>query len=125
MANLLQQSILGQHWEVRTSHVQDAGEFEVVTETEKFLDQLIVPSRGEPLLQMEWEQSFDDEGRWTGSQQICHRVFRGGSTHAVRSELWKHLLNYYPPDITYEKRTEFRTKKVCIYSKQKVSHNND
>ena len=112
MAELLHQSMMVPHLEVRTSHVTDAGEFEVVTETEKFVEHLTEEPRENPVHQMEWELSFDEDGRCVNLDKILRRVFRGGAEHGVRLDLWKFLLEYYPPQTTYEERAELRKSKV-------------
>lgn len=114
MAELLHQSMLVPHLEVKTSHVTDAGEFEIVTETEKFIEHLDEKPREAPLHQMEWELSFDEDGRCSNFDQIRNRVFLGGAEHSVRLELWKFLLGYYHANLSYAERAELRKSKVKV-----------
>ena len=112
MTELLHQSMMVPHLEVKTSHVTDAGEFEVVTETEKFMEHLREEPRETPVHQMEWELSFDGEGRCQNFDNVLKRVFRGGAEPSVRLDLWKFLLGFYPVNQTYEERAELRKSKV-------------
>uniref|UniRef100_A0A7N8Y2P9 TBC1 domain family, member 17 n=1 Tax=Mastacembelus armatus TaxID=205130 RepID=A0A7N8Y2P9_9TELE len=61
-------------------------------------------TRGQPL--DKWECFLDPEGRVKNPEKVKELVFRGGITPALRKEVWKFLLGFYPWNSTVKERED-------------------
>uniref|UniRef100_A0AAR2IXZ3 Rab-GAP TBC domain-containing protein n=1 Tax=Pygocentrus nattereri TaxID=42514 RepID=A0AAR2IXZ3_PYGNA len=77
-----------------------------------------VVNRGQPL--DNWEQFLDPEGRITDPQKVKELVFRGGIVPALRKEVWKFLLGFYPWNSTAKEREDIIRVKTDEYFRMKV-----
>ncbi|XP_022784600.1 TBC1 domain family member 25-like isoform X2 [Stylophora pistillata] len=69
-----------------------------------------------PLKESEWQCHLDPEGRVLAIEEIWVRVFQGGGLEPVlRKEVWPHLLNVFPPDLTKEERERHLNMKSQVY----------
>ena len=65
--------------------------------------------------------SFDKDGRIPDVKKMKERIFRGGlESNALRREVWKYLLNYYPWSSTRDERTELIKQRKSEYLSMKV-----
>jgi len=77
--------------------------------------------RGQPLTQKEWQASFDKDGRVINVDQLKERIFRGGlESNALRRDVWKFLLNYFPWTSTRDERTELIKQRKSEYLAMKL-----
>ena len=89
------------------------GDYEVVTPRPSLLEDLPeVSPRTEALTQIDWELHFDGDGKMIDRKGLMMKVFRGGVEEVIRPEVWKYLLDFYDPDMTYKEKEEHRKKKV-------------
>ena len=78
-------------------------------------------ARGQPLTVKEWQMSFDKDGRLVDVGKMKERIFRGGlESHALRREVWKFLLNFYPWSSTRDERTEIAKQRKSEYTTMKL-----
>lgn len=78
-------------------------------------------ARGQPLTAKEWQTFFDKDGRINDVKKLKERIFRGGlESNALRREVWKFLLNYYPWTSTRDERNELAKQKKSEYFTMKV-----
>ncbi|CAN9493086.1 unnamed protein product [Ophioblennius macclurei] len=75
-------------------------------------------ARGPPL--DKWEELLDPEGRVTNPERVKELVFRGGITPALRKEVWKFLLGFYPWNSSAREREELLRVKTDEYFRMKV-----
>nr|XP_058969430.1 TBC1 domain family member 25-like isoform X2 [Pocillopora verrucosa] len=69
-----------------------------------------------PLKELEWQCHLDSEGRVLAIEELWVRVFHGGGLDPVlRKEVWPHLLNVFPPDLTKEERERHLKMKSQVY----------
>ncbi|XP_018326722.1 TBC1 domain family member 15 isoform X2 [Agrilus planipennis] len=73
------------------------------------------PPRGTPLTIEQWKTLQDNEGRIEDVEPIKAIIFRGGIDPALRKEVWKYLLDYYPWNSTHEERSKIIEKKKAEY----------
>ena len=74
-----------------------------------------VTRRG-PLKELEWQCHLDCEGRLLGIDELWARVFQGGGVEpSLRKEVWPHLLNVFPSDLTKEERQRHLNMKSEVY----------
>ncbi|KAG8439693.1 hypothetical protein GDO86_005750 [Hymenochirus boettgeri] len=76
--------------------------------------------RREPVSTSEWEASMDGEGRLQNVDHIKGIIFKGGLCHALRKEVWKFLLGYFPWDSTREERSLLQKRKTDEYFRMKL-----
>jgi len=67
---------------------------------------------------------FDTEGKIKDIQYIKRRIFKGGTSPSIRSEVWKFIFQYYPWDSTLEERTRIIQKRKVEYEKIKIQWKN-
>lgn len=101
-----------------------------------------IKPRGSPLNQTTFYQSMDEEGRITNVNNIKNIIFFGvsfiyfyyitllssikigffmkGCEHAIRHEVWKYLLEYYPWNSTREQRIHIDKHKKIEYERMKI-----
>jgi len=73
-------------------------------------------TRRGPLKVLEWQFHLDPEGRVLGIDELWARIFQGGGLEpALRKEVWPHLLNVFPPDLTKEERERHLRMKSQVY----------
>uniref|UniRef100_A0A8C6T1B2 TBC1 domain family member 15 n=1 Tax=Neogobius melanostomus TaxID=47308 RepID=A0A8C6T1B2_9GOBI len=75
-------------------------------------------TRGRPLDQ--WDELLDPEGRVLDPQRVKELVFRGGVSPALRKEVWKFLLGFYPWSSTRQQRDDILRVKTDEYFRMKV-----
>ncbi|KAL6102495.1 tbc1d17 [Pungitius sinensis] len=75
-------------------------------------------TRGQPL--DKWHQFMDPEGRVTDSEKIKEVIFKGGVSPALRKEVWKFLLGFYPWNSTFKEREDIVRIKTDEYFRMKV-----
>ncbi|KAM6957210.1 TBC1 domain family member 17 [Aplochiton taeniatus] len=75
-------------------------------------------TRGRPL--DKWEEFLDPEGRVTNPERIKQLVFRGGIEPALRKDIWKFLLGFYPWNSTAREREDILRVKTDEYFRMKV-----
>ncbi|KAL6476518.1 hypothetical protein MHYP_G00150170 [Metynnis hypsauchen] len=92
--------------------------FELITCQGAELGPRPVVNRGQPL--DNWEQFLDPEGRVTDPQKVKELVFRGGIIPALRKEVWKFLLGFYPWNSTAKEREDIIRVKTDEYFRMKV-----
>ncbi|OCT87460.1 hypothetical protein XELAEV_18021155mg [Xenopus laevis] len=76
--------------------------------------------RTNPLSTAEWEAHVDHEGRICNVDHIKNMIFKGGLCHALRKEVWKFLLGYFPWDSTREERAQLHKRKTDEYFRMKL-----
>jgi hypothetical protein len=79
--------------------------------TSAFID----TSRKSPLGEYDWLAHFDDEGRLINPQELWVIVFNWGVEPTLRKDVWKHLLNVFPPDLTEIDREKYLLMKSKVY----------
>lgn len=73
-------------------------------------------TRRGPLKELEWQCHLDSEGRVLGIDELWARIFQGGGLEpGLRNEVWPHLLNVFPPDLTKEERERHLKMKSQVY----------
>lgn len=73
-------------------------------------------TRRGPLRELEWHCHLDCEGRVLAIDEQWARVFQGGGVEpALRKEVWPHLLNVFPPDLTKDERERHLKMKSQVY----------
>lgn len=77
-------------------------------------------TRGSPLTEKQWCEFLSEDGRVTDAERVKEVIFRGGIESALRSEVWKFLLEYYPWTSTKTERIELRKSKSQEYFKMKL-----
>lgn len=77
-------------------------------------------TRGSPLTEKQWCEFLSEDGRVTDAERVKEVIFRGGIESALRSEVWKFLLEYYPWTSTKTERVELRKSKSQEYFKMKL-----
>ncbi|OCT88929.1 TBC1 domain family member 15 [Xenopus laevis] len=76
--------------------------------------------RRDPVSTAEWEANVDHEGRICNVDHIKNMIFKGGLCHALRKEVWKFLLGYFPWDSTREERAQLQKRKTDEYFRMKL-----
>uniref|UniRef100_Q6DEX7 TBC1 domain family member 15 n=1 Tax=Xenopus tropicalis TaxID=8364 RepID=Q6DEX7_XENTR len=76
--------------------------------------------RRDPMSTAEWEANIDHEGRICNVDRIKNMIFKGGLCHALRKEVWKFLLGYFPWDSTREERAHLQKRKTDEYFRMKL-----
>lgn len=75
-------------------------------------------TRGRPLDQ--WDELLDPEGRVLEPERVKALVFRGGVSPALRKEVWKFILGFYPWNSTRQQRDDILRVKTDEYFRMKV-----
>ncbi|XP_028669487.1 TBC1 domain family member 17 isoform X1 [Erpetoichthys calabaricus] len=91
--------------------------FELIT-CEAELGPRPVVQRLEPL--NGWKELLDSEGRVQNPEQVKECIFKGGVAPALRHEVWKFLLGFYPWKSTAQEREEILRQKTDEYFRMKV-----
>uniref|UniRef100_A0A8C3FNJ3 TBC1 domain family member 15 n=1 Tax=Chrysemys picta bellii TaxID=8478 RepID=A0A8C3FNJ3_CHRPI len=94
--------------------------FEVITRVSIDLGKRPDIIRREPVSAEEWIKNMDSEGRILDADSIKQMIFKGGLCHALRKEVWKFLLGYFPWHSTREERTNLQKRKTDEYFKMKL-----
>ena len=69
----------------------------------------------------EWQAAFDKDGRIINVEKMKERIFRGGlESNALRREVWKFLLDYYPWTSTRDERADLVKKRKADYFTMKL-----
>ena len=69
----------------------------------------------------EWQLSFDKDGRMIDVEKMQERIFRGGlESNALRREVWKYQLKYYPWSSSREERANLAKQRQSDYSAMKL-----
>ncbi|XP_019398749.1 PREDICTED: TBC1 domain family member 15 isoform X2 [Crocodylus porosus] len=97
---------------------QEEPGFEVITRI--YLGKRPEVSRREPVSVEEWTKNMDSEGRLIHVDSIKQMIFKGGLCHALRKEVWKFLLGYFPWHSTKEERTNLQKRKTDEYFRMKL-----
>ena len=79
--------------------------------TSAFID----TSRKSPLSESDWLAHFDDDGHLLEPQELWVIVFNWGVEPNLRRDVWKHLLNVFPPDLTEIEREKYLATKCKVY----------
>lgn len=69
-----------------------------------------------PLSKEEWLEAFDEKGRSIDEEHIISRIYHGGVSDDIRSEVWKFLLGYYEWSSTTLERIELDKRKEKEYN---------
>ena len=65
--------------------------------------------------------SFDSNGRLIDVSRMKERIFRGGlESNALRREVWKFLLNYFPWSSTHDERLDLAKQRELEYFAMKL-----
>ncbi|XP_069085663.1 TBC1 domain family member 15 isoform X1 [Pleurodeles waltl] len=102
---------------LKLSQQEDPG-FEVITQID--VGQRLNVHRREPLSPTEWKNSMDPEGRILNADHMKEIIFKGGVCHALRKEVWKFLLNYFPWNSTKQERINIQKTKTDEYFRMKL-----
>ena len=78
-------------------------------------------SRKGPLGESDWLVHFDDQGHLINPQELWVIVFNWGIEPNLRKNVWKHLLNVFPPDLTENEREKYLATKCEVYWKIRAS----
>ncbi|XP_070265817.1 TBC1 domain family member 15 isoform X1 [Myotis yumanensis] len=113
MADFLSDAIPG----LKINQQEEPG-FEVITRID--LGERPVVQRREPVSLEEWTKNIDSEGRILNVDNMKQMIFRGGLSHALRKQVWKFLLGYFPWDSTKEERTQLQKQKTDEYFRMKL-----
>lgn len=97
---------------------QEEPGFEVITQID--VVQRLNVDRREPLSPTAWLNSMDLEGRILNVDHMKQIIFKGGVCHALRKEVWKFLLNYFPWNSTKEERINIHKTKTDEYFRMKL-----
>ncbi|KYO47774.1 TBC1 domain family member 15 isoform X2 [Alligator mississippiensis] len=97
---------------------QEEPGFEVITRI--YLGKRPEVNRREPVSVEEWTKNMDSEGRLIHVDSIKQMIFKGGLCHALRKEVWKFLLGYFPWHGTREERTNLQKRKTDEYFRMKL-----
>lgn len=84
------------------------------------LPQSIPVTRSTPLTVEQWAQFQDAEGRVIDVDELKMIIFKGGIVPALRYEVWKFLLDYFPWDSTNIDRQNIRKQKTDEYFRMKL-----
>lgn len=79
--------------------------------TSAFIDM----SRKTPLGEADWSAHLDYEGHVLNPQELWVIVFNWGVEQSLRKQIWKHLLNVFPPDLTEMERDQYLMMKSKVY----------
>ncbi|XP_061495714.1 TBC1 domain family member 15 [Rhineura floridana] len=113
MADFISDAIPG----LKINQQEEPG-FEVITRID--LGKRPEVHRKQPLSVEEWTKNMDSEGRILNVDSMKQMIFRGGLCHALRKEVWKFLLGYYPWHSTREERTNVQKRKIDEYFRMKL-----
>lgn len=76
--------------------------------------------RSEPVSQEEWLSHIDSEGKINNVPALKRKIFQGGLTNSIRSDVWKFLLGYYSFNSTQKERHSHRKQKENDYYRMKL-----
>uniref|UniRef100_A0A670ZH29 TBC1 domain family member 15 n=1 Tax=Pseudonaja textilis TaxID=8673 RepID=A0A670ZH29_PSETE len=76
--------------------------------------------RETPVMEQEWEQHLDPDGRVLDPIGLRKRIFAGGLSMSLRKEAWKYLLNYYSWGNTSEENKAQVRRKTDEYFRMKL-----
>uniref|UniRef100_A0A8D0G944 TBC1 domain family member 15 n=1 Tax=Sphenodon punctatus TaxID=8508 RepID=A0A8D0G944_SPHPU len=107
MADFLSDAIPG----LKINQQEEPG-FEVITRID--LGKRHEVHRREPMSADEWTTNMDSEGRIVNVDLAKQMIFRGGLCHALRKEVWKFLLGYFPWHSTREERANLQKRKTRV-----------
>ncbi|XP_073183866.1 TBC1 domain family member 15 isoform X5 [Lepidochelys kempii] len=113
MADFLSDAIPG----LKINQQEEPG-FEVITRIDLGKRPDVI--RREPVSAEEWTKNMDSEGRILDADFIKQMIFKGGLCHALRKEVWKFLLGYFPWHSTREERTNLQKRKTDEYFRMKL-----
>ncbi|XP_067420114.1 TBC1 domain family member 15 isoform X2 [Emydura macquarii macquarii] len=113
MADFLSDAIPG----LKINQQEEPG-FEVITRIDLGKRPEVI--RREPVSAEEWTKNMDLEGRILNADSIKQMIFKGGLCHALRKEVWKFLLGYFPWHSTREERTNLQKRKTDEYFRMKL-----
>ncbi|XP_062989936.1 TBC1 domain family member 15 [Elgaria multicarinata webbii] len=113
MADFISDAIPG----LKINQQEEPG-FEVITRID--LGKRPEVHRRQPVSVEEWTKSMDSEGRILNADSMKQMIFKGGLCHALRKEVWKFLLGYYPWHSTREERTNVQKRKIDEYFRMKL-----
>ncbi|XP_007441051.1 TBC1 domain family member 15 isoform X1 [Python bivittatus] len=113
MADFISDAIPG----LKINQQEEPG-FEVITRID--LGKRPEAHRRQPVSVEEWTKNMDSEGRILNVDSIKQMIFRGGLCHALRKEVWKFLLGYYPWNSTRDERTSMQKRKTDEYFRMKL-----
>ncbi|GIY62188.1 TBC1 domain family member 25 [Caerostris extrusa] len=68
-----------------------------------------------PMDEAEYSSLLDREGRLVNQRELHMSVYKGGVDPAMRPVVWKHLLNVFPQNITWEQRNSYMSCKCEEY----------
>ena len=71
-------------------------------------------TRKTPLGVNDWSTHLDDDGRLMNPKDLWVIVFNWGIEPQLRQDVWKHLLNVFPPDLTQTEREKFLAMKCKV-----------
>lgn len=97
---------------------QEEPGFEVITRID--LGKRPEVHRRQPMSVEEWTKNMDSDGRIVNVENMKQTIFRGGLCHALRKEVWKFLLGYYPWHSTREERMLTQKQKTDEYFRMKL-----
>ncbi|XP_042323781.1 TBC1 domain family member 15 [Sceloporus undulatus] len=113
MADFISDAIPG----LKINQQEEPG-FEVITRID--LGKRPEVHRRQPVSVEEWIKNMDSEGRVLNVDSMKQIIFRGGLCHALRKEVWKFLLGYYPWYSTKEERILIQKRKIDEYFRMKL-----
>ncbi|KAG6454620.1 hypothetical protein O3G_MSEX008781 [Manduca sexta] len=94
-------------------------EYEVVSVKPTLPPRPCIP-RGTPLSTEKWDALQDKDGRITEVEGVKQLIFRGGVAHSIRQSVWKHLLDYYPWQMSHSEIRAHQKKKTEEYFSMKL-----
>ncbi|XP_063165176.1 TBC1 domain family member 15 isoform X2 [Candoia aspera] len=113
MADFISDAIPG----LKINQQEEPG-FEVITRID--LGKRPEAHRRQPVSVEEWTKNMDSEGRILNVDTMKQMIFSGGLCHALRKEVWKFLLGYYPWNSTRDERTSMQKRKIDEYFRMKL-----
>ncbi|XP_053107921.1 TBC1 domain family member 15 isoform X3 [Hemicordylus capensis] len=113
MADFISDAIPG----LKINQQEEPG-FEVITRID--LGKRPKVHRRQPMSLEEWNKNMDSEGRILNVDSVKQMIFKGGLCHALRKEVWKFLLGYFPWHSTREERTNVQKRKIDEYFRMKL-----
>lgn len=79
-----------------------------------------IATRGSPLTTKQWKEFLTEDGRVSDVERVKEIIFHGGIEPALRTEVWKYLLNYFEWNLTAEQCVQLRNRKSQEYFQMKL-----
>uniref|UniRef100_A0A670ZH22 TBC1 domain family member 15 n=1 Tax=Pseudonaja textilis TaxID=8673 RepID=A0A670ZH22_PSETE len=102
------------------ANLEEETGFEVISCVSAQLGERPSVQRETPVMEQEWEQHLDPDGRVLDPIGLRKRIFAGGLSMSLRKEAWKYLLNYYSWGNTSEENKAQVRRKTDEYFRMKL-----